>query len=483
MVVGRPTFLGLPRAAAGAFLLMFAAAFVGYGALWRHAPVQDGDSPQYLEVARDLADFSLDALHNRTPGYPVLLALTGSRDRPTHALFFVSLLLHVSSVWLLGAVLYAVGIETGWLILLCSLLLLPPYVEPAAYVMTENLAQFTLVTGLACLVLWFAHRTPWLLLVSALAIGYSGITRPAYEALALAVSVVLLIMPRASRGDRTSHADVAKAAVALVAGSLVIVGTVSFVNYRKFNYAGVSPLLGFHLSTKTMTFVERLPDEYAAVREVLVRARDAELTKRGGTHSGTQAVWAAQSELSRVTGLTTPQLSAYLVRMNVALIRAAPLDYLQEVARSVATYWLPAAGPLASMQSTALRWLWALLHIAVMTVFWLEIVALAGVVLLGIGARSAGAGTTLVEVNATAHQARAYLLAAVIVFYTMVLSCAIDIGEPRQRRSTDVLIVFMCFVGAHIWRQTIASAAASVIPGTSAAIATDRTPAPPGSTR
>jgi hypothetical protein len=41
----------------------------------------------------------------------------------------------------------------------------------------------------------------------------------------------------------------------------------------------------------------------------------------------------------------------------------------------------------------------------------------------------------------------AYLLAAAIVIYTMLLSCFLDIGEPRQRRPTDVLLLFMCFVG------------------------------------
>jgi hypothetical protein len=48
----------------------------------------------------------------------------------------------------------------------------------------------------------------------------------------------------------------------------------------------------------------------------------------------------------------------------------------------------------------------------------------------------------------------AYVLSAAIVGYTMVLSCFLDIGEPRQRRPTDVLILLMCFLGAHLWRVT-----------------------------
>jgi hypothetical protein len=49
--------------------------------------------------------------------------------------------------------------------------------------------------------------------------------------------------------------------------------------------------------------------------------------------------------------------------------------------------------------------------------------------------------------------ATAWLLSAAIVLYTMLLSCFLDIGEPRQRRPTDVLLLFMCFIGAHVWAR------------------------------
>ena len=41
------------------------------------------------------------------------------------------------------------------------------------------------------------------------------------------------------------------------------------------------------------------------------------------------------------------------------------------------------------------------------------------------------------------------------MFYTMIISCVIDIGEVRQRRATDLLIIFMCVLGAHLWRQSL----------------------------
>src|SRR5574339_167049 len=89
------TLTGLPVRTAVAYAVLFTAAFMAYAWLWPQAPVMEGDSPQYLEVARDLTDFRIDALHDRTPGYPLLLVLTGSTETPTRALFYASLLLHV----------------------------------------------------------------------------------------------------------------------------------------------------------------------------------------------------------------------------------------------------------------------------------------------------------------------------------------------------------------------------------------------------
>ena len=46
-------------------------------------------------------------------------------------------------------------------------------------------------------------------------------------------------------------------------------------------------------------------------------------------------------------------------------------------------------------------------------------------------------------------------LAGAIVFYNMLLSCFLDIGETRQRRPTEALIIFMCVLGVHLWRQSV----------------------------
>lgn len=436
---------------------LFVLSLAIYAAVWRDAPILEGDSPQYLEVARDLEDFTLDALHDRAPGYPMLLVLTRSSRTPGPPLFFVSLLLHFAAISLLASAMNAAGLPRRWIWVFCALLLLPPYVEPAGHVMTENLAQFALVATLACLVLWFARGAAWLLVLAAAAASCAALTRPTYQALAFVVAACLLPLPRMFRSSGFTRSEVLTAAAALCAGTLVVLGLLSLSNYRKFGYFGVVPTAGIHLSTKTMSLVERLPDEYAPVREILVRHRDAELTKRGGTHTGTQAIWAARGDITAATGLRNGELSRYLLRMNLALIRAAPMEYLQEVARSLAVYWFPPAGTLASMHSTVLQWLWAILHATIVAILALEIAVLTGLAAYQASAHflRTAAGSVRVGTTPTRAQVIALVTAAAIVFYTMILSCFVDIGEVRQRRPTDALLLFMVFVGAWMWAQSL----------------------------
>ena len=452
---------GRARAVASAYVLLFALGVAAYGRLWPQAPVLDGDSAQYMESAADLQDGSLDALHFRTPGYPLLLVLTGSAYQPTRALFYASLLLHFASVWLLTVVLHRAGAGPLWRLCLIAVLLLPPYVEPAAYVMTESLAEFVLVCGFASLVLWHVtRRLPWAVLAG-VALSLSALVRPVYQLLVPAVAAGVMILHLARLTRTKESPDYNRAAGAMLVAWMVLIGGIASFNQVRFGWVGVAPSAGFHLSTKTMAFVERLPDEYAQVREVLIRERDAQLVKRGGTHTGTQAIWSARPELERLTGLSGPELSHFLVQMNLALIARAPMQYLEEVARSMATYWFPATGRLGGLDITGLRSVWALLHGGLAVLFGAELAVVLGIAMIALTAGRRVRASLMGAIDFTDLQAFVFALAATIVFYTMVLSCFLDIGEPRHRRPTDALFIAATLVAAFVWTRTARTLTAS----------------------
>ena len=236
---------GLPLRTAAVYASLFVIAFWFYTTLWSSAPVMMPDSASYLTAAQDLSDFRINELHERAPGYPLLLLLTRSSELPNRLLFFTSLSLHFASIWLLGTVLYRFGLREMMLILFASILLLPQYVEYAGYVLSENLTEAMLVAGFISLVFWLLSNKPIWFVLSALTIAYAALTRPTYQLLALGMAGYLLSTTLASQWARTKWKQLVKASVTLVSASILLLGGCSYLNYRSVGYFGLTtPLLG-----------------------------------------------------------------------------------------------------------------------------------------------------------------------------------------------------------------------------------------------
>jgi hypothetical protein len=447
---------GLPFRTAAVYALLFAVAFCLYSALWSSAPVMESDSWSYLGAAQDLSDFHIDQLQERAPGYPLLLALTGSSQSPNRTLFFASLLLHFSSIWLLASLLYRAGLTEMRLNLFSLILLLPPFVEPAGYVLSENLAEAMLVTGFVSFILWYLNQKTIWMLISAVTTGYAALTRPTYQVLALAVVGYLLLVRVLLPWAAVKWRDLIKASLILISVSIVMVGGYAFLNYRNFGYFVVTPKLGLSLSIKTVRVIDRLPDEYAAIREILIRARNADLVT--GEDVGYMYIWGAVPELTKITGFEQPQLSDYMLKLNWMLIQKAPLNYLREVFWAFGTYWLPSSSTLANFNSRSVQLLWGLIHFLLVGAFALNLIFLLGAAIYLKVTNLFGRHVSrlpLKELRLIHFQGLMYGLAGMIVFYTAAVSCLIEVGDPRYRLPTDALIVFMLFLGTHLWRRLI----------------------------
>jgi hypothetical protein len=246
--------------------------------------------------------------------------------------------------------------------------------------------------------------------------------------------------------------QVVKGCLILIFVNILIVGGYSYFNYLNFGYFGITYKLGISLTQKTAPVIERLPDNYAAIREVLIKARNRTLVASGGTNL--TYIEAIRPQLVQLTGLSEPRLANYLLKLNLLLIRKAPLNYLQEVVAAFGRYWFPTSTDLANFHSRHLQTLWAVVHILVMTVFAVNLLLIIGATTLIKGSDpvvereyKVTIGTDTIDL-----QQFAYGLAGMIVAYTAAISCFIDVGDPRHRVPTDVIIVFMLFLGVHLWR-------------------------------
>jgi len=453
-----PTVAGLPVRLAVFYATLFVIALWFYSTLWPTAPIMAHDSKDYLTAGQDLADFHLDQLQLRAPGYPLLLLLTGSTESPTRMLFFVSLAFHFVSIWLLATLLHRAGLQQLSLILFGLILLLPPYVEPAAYVLTENLTEAMLVVGFVSFALWLLHKRRIWIFVSALTVGYAVLTRQTYQFLALAMAGYLLTFGLLFHWKLLKWKDRLIGSLILLCGSVVLAGGYSYANYRTFGYFGLTrPLLGQHLTQKTFRVLELLPDEYAAVRETLIKGRNFQVVT-APHHMGWDYILATLPELTRVTGLQRAELSDYLLRINLLLIQKAPLAYLEEVIWAFGSYWLPSSDAFANMNSRYVQFLWAIIHFLLIGGFFLNMVLLFGAAIyikMCMWISPTRIPQPAREMSAIQLQGFLYGLAGVVVIYTAAITCLVQVGIARYRVPTDPLIVFMLFLGSHLWWRLV----------------------------
>jgi len=189
-----------------------------------------------------------------------------------------------------------------------------------------------------------------------------------------------------------------------------------------------------------------------------LKARDAELVKRDITHTGHTYIDIIIPELSAATGLSMPQLSTYMTRLNLLLIAKAPLEYFREVLWALCTYWFPSSTALANMNSRSLQLLWAILHFGVTGIFALNFVVLIGATSYMMMCRRLVVTrdrTLVTKLRLSDFQGFVYILAGSIVIYSALITCVAGVGDARYRVPTDGLIIFMCFLGIHLWRRLI----------------------------
>jgi 4-amino-4-deoxy-L-arabinose transferase-like glycosyltransferase len=339
--------LGLPLRLTVIYAIVFAVAVLVYAAVWTDAPLVATDTNGYLEFARDLADGTIDDLHARTPGFPVLLLLTGSTEEPRRSLFYLSFILHCVSVLLLARLLDKAGLPATAVVCFGLLAMSPLFLQTAGWALSEGLTQFLLVCGIFALVAAIENISVPLALIAGLAFAGATLTRPLYQCVFLPLALLVWFCGR-TKAHRTGRSTFRIAGVFVLAFLMPVLAYCSF-NLARFGYFGVTYWLGHNLSTRTARIVQLLPDEYAETRSILTAVRDAELVRdpTPGSHSVHWYANHALTELERTTGLRDVALADYMLGLNLRLIMDHPLRYLREVAESFAGYWFPFVTRLA----------------------------------------------------------------------------------------------------------------------------------------
>lgn len=405
------------------------------------------DSKEYLESARELTRFRFDKWSVRPPGYPLFIALAGSAEKPSRLLFFISLGLHFLSIVGMSRVLASLAVPGRVIFSFSLILLMPLYTAHTAFVMAETLSEFLLCFGFWGLWSGLTQDRKGLTGLASLLLAASGLVRPTYQLLPVLLAIALLKIAFFSQDFKIKKKCLVRTAFILAAVMVLVHGAFSLWNFSKSGYLGITPRLGIDLTTRTVDYLERLPEDYRDIREFLIEKRDVQLVRRGSSHTGTQTLFNKQvwRELKEKTGLNDLSLELYLTRLNLLLIKSEPLHYLHAVGKAFISYGFPAIQPGLKMDRGFSQLFWSLFHFGALALFLAQLLVFGGQGVMALGERFLGIRRKFFVRDP--ERKTAYLLAFVIVFYNAVISCAVNVGDPRHRVPSDIFIVFLTVLG------------------------------------
>ena len=454
-----------------ALAVVLGALFLFYFFLWQQkAPLYRLDSYGYLETSQDLNDWSLEELHRRSPGYPILMRLTGVQtDQDSgQLLFFVQLLMHFGMTAVAVLTLRALQVRRVVpLVVLLVLALEPLIVGASALAMSETFTIFLVVVGTCALLLYLNGRSWLYALLSGAMLGYLTLVRPTFQLLA-AVVVGILVLAALLWPHLRRRAAVAGVFNVLFTG-LLLCGFILF-NKQQFGFGGLTPLAGFNLATRTPHALELIPDEYAAVREILIRYRHDTITTEPHKTSPigiTRYIWAAVPELKAELGMNDIELAEFLVDINVDLIRRAPNLYIEEVSMMFGNYWQPFSPDPVLVRGAPFYALSGLHALKVIFILLMTGALTTALLLFLLTRRSVGRMVAARLKTADHVKLIGVTLWLTISLYNLLISIMMDVGSPRHRLPTDMLLIMSAVIALdyllHV-RQLLPALAARLQP-------------------
>lgn len=315
-----------------------------------YQPVAYSDTPSYRRLANTVLHWFNSYDGTRTPGYPVFMALVGTDQRvwlaqlllgviTTLLLFYIGWKL-TGKAWLGGLVALAHTFNLGQLFFESNLL-------------TESLTTFFVVLCMAIVLLWmvdFSKRTIWLAFSLGLASTLTLLVRPLFIYLPFYLLLFLWLEPRLSSrrvvfaeetGDftpahhRRNNLNLAHAIIFMVPVVVLLGGWLYFI-HKNFNQWSLTTMTGYHLVQHTGSYFEYVPDEYATLRDIYIRYRDAQIAQYG---TQTNAIWDAIPEMSKASGYSFYALSKVLARISIDLILKHPILYLKNALVGWWMFW------------------------------------------------------------------------------------------------------------------------------------------------
>lgn len=287
------------------------------------------DSGDYLYLANRMFDFDLSGYEGqRSPGYPLLILLTGFSDV---LLVIMQSFMGICTLVIAYNTMLLLNVRKKMSLIVClSLACYLPIVFFELAVLTETVTLFII-----SLIFYFyfraIKRNEWnwrnILSLSLLCV-FLILIKPFYVFL----PIVLLFFVLIKKGLR--EVCWTKAVLFLGVTLFVFFGW-SYVNKVNTNYFVSTTYYGFNLAQNCVSFAEKTTPEFEEIGNIYAKYRDNRISDKEIAMS----VWDAYTELEETTGLSFPDLSNKLYQYSVATIKENPFLYLKQVFVSWSDFW------------------------------------------------------------------------------------------------------------------------------------------------
>jgi hypothetical protein len=307
------------------------------------------------------------------------------------------------------------------------------------------LTQFLIAAAVAALAFFVARGAGAVsAAVAGAALALAGLSHAAFQLLAPAVAASLLLLWLFGRIPKRSL----RAAAIILGIWIAVVGLWSLRNLKCCGFFGVSAVAGSTLGTRTFSYLERALPAHPEEVSVFLRLRQETILK-SPENSGLLWTDRAARWLMEARGLDYVEANAFLLRVNLAAIRRAPMSYLLAVAESVpGFFWTLTPSKLGSLRPlfAAADFSLAFLFLGI-TGLW------ASFHLLPRLRREPPRRVEPVDCL--------IVLSLVVFWYAAVVFCAIDVGKPQQRAPVQFVMPMLVAMGLSRLRSRPAGEAVS----------------------
>ena len=302
--------------------------------LYQHVNIYP-DSSGYIYLGERLTTLSLDGYEGqRTPGYPLLLALSSNNMIIT--ILSQNILGIITSIFLYKSLLLISFRKQHAVVFTLAITVYLPIIFFENCILSESLTLLIITLIFYFLFgIIYSERTGNLnYLTLSILCSYLVFIKPFYIFIPFIILLILLLHKRILH-YRGSRYAIHRYIIIIILPTLTLTGWCS-LNYINTGYFTPTTFYGFNSAQNCVAFAEKTNIEYKQIGEIYAKYRNA---NQGKGRTTAMSIWEAYDELEETTNLSFVDLSHLLYDYSIVTIKQNPLEYLKQVGISWIDFW------------------------------------------------------------------------------------------------------------------------------------------------